>query len=68
MPVPEEKNVSETAQPEDPEFVQIADKIRKIVSDTLYVDEEQIGDYDSFTEKLAGDSLTLFGVFCEIEK
>ncbi len=68
MPVPEEKSVSETAQPEDPEFVQIADKIRKIVSDTLYVDEEQIGDYDSFTEKLAGDSLTLFGVFCEIEK
>ena len=62
------ETVTAAAEPEDPEFVKISDTIRKIVSDTLYIDEEQIGDYDSFTEKLAGDSLTLFGVFCEIEK
>ena len=65
---PELKAVPAAAEPEDPEFVRISDTIRKIVSDTLYVDEDLIGDYDSFTEKLAGDSLTLFGVFCEIEK
>ena len=55
-------------EPEDPEFLKLKESIRRIVSDTLFVDEDKIGDYDSFTEKLAGDSLTLFGVFCEMEK
>ncbi|MBO4367662.1 MAG: aminotransferase class I/II-fold pyridoxal phosphate-dependent enzyme, partial [Clostridia bacterium] len=50
------------------EFVRVRDKIRRIMAEELYLDEEEI-DYDAhFTTELGGDSLTLYSAVCAIEK